>query len=129
MDWYSRMVAARNSLLRDYVNRSSCFIYNPESPATLPFKPNATDVLDIVVVKDLVLPVCLLCCALSSDHVTVMIDITFRTPFRNNLKRPDSTRMDWASFHAYLQDRLPGNLSINNEEAVDNCVEVDQHHR
>jgi hypothetical protein len=31
--------------------------------------------------------------------------------------------MDWAAFQACLDDRLPGNPVVNNEEAIDKCVE------
>jgi hypothetical protein len=31
--------------------------------------------------------------------------------------------MDSAAFQACLDDRLPGNLVVNDEEAIDKCVE------
>jgi hypothetical protein len=31
--------------------------------------------------------------------------------------------MDWAAFQACLYDRLQGNPVVNNEEAIDKCVE------
>jgi hypothetical protein len=31
--------------------------------------------------------------------------------------------MDWAAFQACLDDRLPGNPAVNDEEAIDKCVE------
>jgi hypothetical protein len=39
------------------------------------------------------------------------------------LDRPDFTRMDWAAFQACLDDRLPVNPVVNDEEAIDKCVE------
>jgi endonuclease/exonuclease/phosphatase family metal-dependent hydrolase len=75
-DWNCRLTTARGSLLRDYAIRNTCLIYGPDSPTTAPYTHNATpDVLDIVVVKDFVLPVCLTdCSALSSDHLPILID-------------------------------------------------------
>jgi hypothetical protein len=31
--------------------------------------------------------------------------------------------MDWVSYQACLEDRLPGSPSVNDEEAIDKCVE------
>jgi hypothetical protein len=57
-DWNSRLTTDRGSLLRYYEIRSTCLIYGPDSPTTAPYRHNATpDVLDIVIVKDFVLPV------------------------------------------------------------------------
>jgi hypothetical protein len=96
-------------------------IYGPDSPTTAPYTHNATpDVLDIVVVKDFVLPVYLtVCSALSSDHLPILKDTTCRSSFQNLLDRPDFTRMDWAAFQACLVDRLPGNPVIKDERAID----------
>jgi exonuclease III len=75
-DWNSRLTTARASLLRDYANRNTCLICGPDSPTTVPYTHDATlDVLDIVVVKDFVLPVYLtVCSALRSDHLPILID-------------------------------------------------------
>jgi hypothetical protein len=123
-DWNCRLTTALGSLLRDYANRNTCSIYGPDgpdSPTTAPYTHNATpDVLDIVVVKDFVLPVHLtVCSALSSDHLPILIDTTCRSSFQN----PDFMRMDWAAFQACLDDRLPGNPVVNDDEAIDKCVE------
>jgi hypothetical protein len=84
----------------------------------------APDVLDIVVVKDFVLPLYLTVCSeLSSDHVIILIDTKCRSSFQNILDRPDFTRMDWAAFQACLDGRLPGNPVVDDEEATDKCVE------
>jgi hypothetical protein len=71
----------------DYANRNACLIYGPDSPTTVPYQQNANpDVLDIVLVKDFVLPVHLTVCpALSSDHLPVLIDTMCRTSYRNLL--------------------------------------------
>jgi endonuclease/exonuclease/phosphatase family metal-dependent hydrolase len=94
-DWNSRLTTSRGSLLRDYAIRNTCLIYGPDSPTTAPYRHNATpDVVDIVIVKDFVLPVYLtVCSALSSDHLPILIDTTCRS-FQNLLDRPDFTRMD-----------------------------------
>jgi hypothetical protein len=117
--------SARGSLLRNYAIRNTCLIYGPDSPTTAPYTHNATpDVLYIVVVKDLVLPVYLtVCSALSSDRPPILIDTTCRSSFQNLLDRPDFKRMDWAAFQACLDDRLPGNPVVNDEEKIDKCVE------
>jgi hypothetical protein len=68
-DWNSRLTTAKGLLLRDYANRNSFLIYGPDSPTMAPYTHNATpDVIDIVVVKDFVLPVhvCLYCTQLES---------------------------------------------------------------
>jgi hypothetical protein len=35
-DWNSRLITTRGALLRDYVNSNACFIYEPDSPTTVP---------------------------------------------------------------------------------------------
>jgi hypothetical protein len=124
-DWNSRFITTRGALLCDNANRNACLIHGRDSPTTVPYQQNANpDVLDIVVVKDFVLPVDLTVCpALSSDHLPVLIDTTSRTSFRNLLDRQDFKRIDWVAYHSYLEGRLPGNPTINDEEAIDKCVE------
>jgi hypothetical protein len=41
----------------------------------------------------------------------------------NLLESLDFTRMNWAAFQSFLDDRLPGNPVVNNEEAIDKCFE------
>jgi hypothetical protein len=122
-DCSSRLTTARGSLLCDYANRNSCLVYGLDSPTTNPYNSNATpDVLDVVVVKDLVLPVHLTVChALSSDHLPVLIDTICRASFHDPLDRPDFTRTDWATFQARLEARLPGNPAVHDEEEIDKC--------
>jgi hypothetical protein len=124
-EWNSGLTTAKGSLLRDYADRNSCLIYWPDSPTTAPYTHNATpDVLDIVVVKDFVIPVHLtVCAALSSDHLPILIDTSCRSSFHNLPDRPDFTRMDWATFQTCLEHRLPGNPVVVDEEAIDKCLE------
>jgi hypothetical protein len=124
-DWKSRLTTARGSLLRDYADRNSCLIHGLDSPTTAPYTHNATpDVLEIVVVKDFVLPVHLtVCAALSSDHLPILIDTSCRSSFHNLPDRPDFTRMNWAAFQACLEHRLSGNAVVVDEEAIDKCLE------
>jgi hypothetical protein len=99
-------------------------IYGPDSPTTAPYTHNATpDVLDIVVVKDFVLPVHLtVCAALSSDHLTILIDTSCRSSFHHLPDRPDFTRMDWAAFQACPEDNNPGNPVVVDEEAIESAL-------
>jgi hypothetical protein len=32
--------------------------------------------------------------------------------------------MDWAAIQGYLEDRLPGNFAVYDEQAFDDCVEL-----
>jgi hypothetical protein len=100
-------------------------IYGPDFPATVPYQQNTNpDVLDIVVVKDFVLPVYLTVCpALCSYHLPVLIDTTRRTSFQRLLDRSDFKRVDWAAYQACLEDRLSGKPVINDEESIYKCVE------
>jgi hypothetical protein len=90
-DWKSRLITTRGALIRNYASRNACLIYGPDSPATLPYQLNTKpDVLDIVYVKDFILPVYLTVCpAISSDHLPVLTDTTGRTSFQHLLDRPD----------------------------------------
>jgi hypothetical protein len=124
-EWNSRLTTARGSLLRDNADRNSCFIYWPTSPTPAPYTHKATsDVLDIVVVKDFVLPVHLtVCTAFSSDHLPILTDTSCRSSFHNLQESSDFTRMDWAAFQACLEHRLPGNLVVVDDEAIEKCLE------
>ena len=68
LDWNSRLITTRGRRLRDYANEHSCLIFGPDTPTTIPYNSSAnSDVLDIVITKDLVIPVYLTTCsALSS---------------------------------------------------------------
>jgi hypothetical protein len=124
-DWNSRLITTRGALLRDYANRNPCLIYGPDSRTTVPYQQNTKpDVLDTAVVKDFVLPVHLTVYpAFSSDHLPVLVYITCWTSFRNLLDRTDFKRVDWVAYQACLEDRLPGNPPVNDEEAIDKCAQ------
>jgi hypothetical protein len=94
-DRNSRLTTARGLPLRDYADRNSCLIYGPDSPTRAPYMDNAPpDFLDIVVVKDFVLPVHLtVCTALSSDHLPILIDTSCRSSFHNLPERPEFSRI------------------------------------
>ena len=64
--------------MRDLASMNSCIAYGPDSPTTI-----TPDVLDMVIVKDFVLPVNLtVCSALSSDHFPVTVDTWGRSSFQ-----------------------------------------------
>jgi hypothetical protein len=69
-DCNSRLTRDRISLLRNYADRNTCLIDEPDSQITAPYTYNATpNVPDIVVEKDFVLPLhltCLFCTQLGS---------------------------------------------------------------
>jgi hypothetical protein len=90
MHWNSWLITTRGALLRDYDDRNACLIYGLDSSTTVLYQQNTNpDVLDIVVVKDFVLPVYLTVCpALSSDLLLVLIDTMCRTSFQRLLDRP-----------------------------------------
>jgi hypothetical protein len=99
-------------------------IYGPDAPTTVPYNSSATpDVLDIVITKDPIFPVYLtVCSALSSDHLSVLIDTTCRSSFRNLPALPDYRRTDWVKFQASLEERLPSTPLLPNEGEIDTCV-------
>jgi hypothetical protein len=63
--------------LREFAIVNSYFIHGPDFPTTIPSYPTHTpDALDIVVVKDFVLPVNMIVCSPhSSDHFPVIVDL------------------------------------------------------
>jgi galactose-1-phosphate uridylyltransferase len=65
------------------------------------------DVLDIVVVKEFVLPMHLtMCRTLSSKHLRALVDTA--SSFQKPLKDTNFTRMYWAAFEACLEEMLLG---------------------
>ena len=42
VDCNSRLTSLRGKLLHDYADRHSCFIYEPDSPTSVPYNPSAT---------------------------------------------------------------------------------------
>jgi hypothetical protein len=125
VDRNSRLTTTRGKFLRDYASGNSCLIYRQDAPTTLPYNSTATpDVLDIVITKDLTFPVYLTAClAPSSDHLSVLIDTSCRSSFRNLPARHDYRRTDWVKFQASLEERLPSSPLLANEGEIDTCVE------
>ena len=89
-------------------------------PTTNPYNPSATtNVLIIVITKNLSFPVYLTSCsALSSDNLLVRIDNTCRPSFH---QPPDRT--DRANFQTHLEDLIPFDPEFQKEVAFDTCVE------
>jgi hypothetical protein len=118
------MTTVRGKLLRDYDDRRSRLIHGPDSPTTVPYYPSATpDVLDIAVTKNLRTPVHLTACsALSSDHLSILIDTTCRSSFLNPPDRPDFKRTDWSKFQACLDNVIPFNTETVDMAGIDACV-------
>jgi endonuclease/exonuclease/phosphatase family metal-dependent hydrolase len=97
LEWNSLLVKDSGTLLHDYVDSNACLIYGPESPTIVPYQlNNKLEVLDIVFAKDFVLAVYLTACpAHSSDHLPVVIDITFRKSFQHLLYCLYFMRVHW----------------------------------
>ena len=82
------------------------------------------DVLDIVVVKDFVLPVNLTeCSALSSDHFSVTVDLRSRSSFQALPDRPTLKRVDWTHFQDHLSDRLDENSRVDSVPDIEDRLE------
>jgi hypothetical protein len=94
-------------------------------PTTKPYNGSATtDVLDIVITRNLTSPVYLTSCsALSSDHLPVLYDTTCHSSFILPPDRPDFRRTDWANFQNQLEDKLPSDQELYNGMAINACVE------
>ena len=92
VDWHSPLTTARGTLLLDYANKISCLIYRPLSLTSVQYNRSAIrDVFDIVVTRNVVTA----CCALSSDHLPVLNDTSYRPSHLNLLT-------------ALISDGLPG---------------------
>jgi Metal-dependent hydrolase len=113
-DWNSRLDSQIGVLLREFPSTNSCIVHGPNSPTTIPSCPTVTpEVLDIVVVKDFVLPVNLtVCSAISSDHFPVTVDLRSRSYLQTLPDRPSLKRVDWTHFQDHLSDRLNGNPRV-----------------
>jgi hypothetical protein len=123
LDWNSRLSTRRGKLLRDYANENSCLIFGPDSQPPTHTTPVTPDVLDIVITKNLSIPVFLTSCsALSSDHLPVLIDTTCRSSFQHPPDRPDVRRTDWANFQTHLEYLILFDPELH-EMAIDTCVE------
>jgi len=75
-------------------------------------------------VKDLRFQVYLTSCsALSSDHLSELIDTACRSFFQHPPHRPDFRRTDWTNFQTHLKDQIPFDPELHNGMAIDTCVE------
>jgi hypothetical protein len=71
-DWNSRLNSPRGVLLRELASANSCIVHGPVAPTTIPSCPTIIpDVLNIVVVKDFVLPVNLTVCSHSAKIISL----------------------------------------------------------
>ena len=79
-------------LLCDYATKNSCVVYGPNTWTTVPYYSSATtDVLDIVITKDVFTPVYLIMCfALSSDYLHIQ-NYTLCWSYFLNRSPPDRT--------------------------------------
>jgi hypothetical protein len=95
-DFNSGLITATRSLFHYYANRNSCLICRPGCPTMAPSTHNANpDVLDIIIIRDFVLPVHLTVCSpLSSNHLPTLIHITWLSYFKNLLDGPEFPRID-----------------------------------
>jgi hypothetical protein len=119
-DWNSRLTNSRRTALLWLCQQKLLRDHWPDSPTTVPYQPIVTPaVLNSVMVKEFVNRCIWLCPTLSSNHLRLLIDNTFRSSFQNVLDHPDFTRMDSAVFQACLECRHPSNTTVNNEEAID----------
>jgi hypothetical protein len=81
-----------------------------------------SDVLDIVITKDLTTPVHLTTrSALNSDHLPILIDTGCRSSYLNLPDHTDVWKTEWSKFQACLETTLPSNPGLN-EESIDSCV-------
>jgi hypothetical protein len=125
VDWNSRMTTRRGKILRDYADGNSCLIFVPDTPTTKPYSLSVTqDVLDIVLTENFTFPVYpTFCSALTSDHLSVLIDTACRSSFLHPPDRPDFRPTNWAKFQTYLEDQIPFDPELLKGMAIDTCVE------
>ena len=103
VDWNSRLNTRRGKLLLEYADGNSCLIFGPDFPTTNPYNPLVTpDVLDIVITKNLSIPVYLTSCsAISYDFKCTA----------------------WASFQTQLEELIQFDSELHNEMDIDTCVQ------
>jgi len=120
IEWNSRLITNRDRILRDYVDKNSCLIYKANTPTTVPYNPSATpDNLDIAITKNMVSPVYLTTCsALSTDHLSILINKQCRSSLLSPPDRPD-LRTEWPKFQACLEAGFPSKPDLPNEVAID----------
>ena len=124
-DWNSRLSTRCGILLRAYAEENSCMIFEPDSPTTNHYNSSVTpDVVDILITKNLSMPVNLTSCSsLSSDHLPAIIDKTCRSSFHHPPECLDFRRNDWVNFQTHLEDLVPFDPELQNQIANDTCVE------
>jgi len=94
-------------------------LHNHQPIQTLGY-PNA---LDIVITKNFPIPVYLTsCCALSSDHLPLIIGATCRSSFHHPPDGPEFRCTEWTNFQTPLNDLVPFDLELHNEIAIDTYV-------
>jgi hypothetical protein len=100
MDWNFRLTTARGSVLRDYVSRNSCCIYDlaAHTKNTIHGDFHCQGFRRSVHLTA--------CPALSWDHPPVLIDTTCLSSFQKLLACPYLTRLNWERIQACLEDRL-----------------------
>jgi len=123
VDWNLRLSTRRGKLLRDYADGNSCLIFGPDTQTTKPYNPLATsDVLDIVITKNLTSPVYLTSCSeLSSDHLPILWH--YVSLIQHPPDRPDFRRTDWANFQTQLENQIPFDPELHDGMAIDTGVE------
>jgi len=125
VEWNSRQYTKRRKLLPDYADENSYLIFGSDSPNTDPYNTSVTpDDLDIVIYKILSIPVYLTsCCALSSDHLPVIIDTSCRSSFQHPQDRYDFRRTDSAYYQTHLEELILFDPELHNEMTIETCVE------
>ena len=106
--------------MREFASVNFCIVHGSDVPTTIPSCSSVIpDVLNIVVVKDFVLPVNLTVCSeLSSDHFPVTVDIRGRSSFQVLPDRTCLKRGDWTHFQDHLSDRFNGNPRVDSVEDI-----------
>jgi hypothetical protein len=125
VDWNLQLRTNRGKLLNLYANGNSCLIYGPDTPTSNPYNSLATpDVLDISITLNLTSPVYLTSCsALSSEHLPVLIDTTFRLTFQHPPDRPEFRCTDCANFQTHLEVRISLDPELHDGMVIDTCFD------
>ncbi|PSN53748.1 hypothetical protein C0J52_02213, partial [Blattella germanica] len=86
--------------------RHHCDVHGPTSQTYNPYvRDFRTDVLDIVITKDISFQFDLnVCVALNSDHYPVILDAHCRASFKAPLTRYDQRRVNWNDYKAAVED-------------------------
>lgn len=119
--WNSRVTSHRGSRLHDFSIRHHCDVHGPTSHTYNPYvRASRTDVLDIVITKDISFQFDLtVCVALSSDHYPVILDAHCRASFKAPLTRHDQRRVNWDDFKSAVEDNITGNPVVQSAADVE----------